>query len=328
MSLSRPERKAREGGYWVHVSRRAMACKFEITLPSELADHIDQATAALDTVGEIEDQLTIFRTSSELSRVNRDAHEGPVTVDADLFALLQSCQTLHQLTDGAFDITSTPLSRIWGFLRRQGRLPSPAEIDEARAQVGMQYVELDPQARSVRFARPGMSLNLGAIGKGYALDRVAAQLRRGGLFTALLTAGASSIVAVGNGPDGLGYKVGIRDPHAHDRRAGTLDLTDAALGVSGAGEQFFEVDAKRYGHIIDPRTGWPVEGRALVSVAAPSGALADALATAFFVGGRAVAQRYVESHTGVSAALMDMSLTHENRRAIVLGQELDWGFPT
>jgi thiamine biosynthesis lipoprotein len=305
-----------------------MACKFEITLPSELGDQIDQASAALDTVAEIEDQLTIFRASSELSRVNRDAGEAPVAVDADLFALLQTCQDLHRQTGGAFDITSTPLSKTWGFLRRQGRLPAPDEIEQARAAVGMEHVALDPQARSVRFLRPGMSLNLGAIGKGYALDRVAAQLRRAGVFTALLTAGASSIVALGTGPDGGGYKVGIRDPFAHDRRAGTVDLADAALGVSGSGEQFFEVDGKRYGHIIDPRTGWPVEGRALVSVAAPGGALADALATAFFVGGRATAERYIQSHPGVSAALTDTSLIHEKRRAIVLGEALDWGFPS
>jgi thiamine biosynthesis lipoprotein len=303
-----------------------MACKFEVTLPSELADHVDQAAAALDTVAEIEDQLTIFRASSELSRINRDAFDEPVVVDDELFALLTTCQTLHRDTDGAFDITSTPLSKIWGFLRRQGRLPSAEEIDQARARVGMQHLALDPAARSVRFLRPGMSLNLGAIGKGYALDRVAAQLRRAGVFTALLTAGASSIVALGTGPDGDGFKVGIRDPFAHKRRMGTVQLAETALGVSGAGEQFFEVEGRRYGHIIDPRTGWPVEGRALVSVAAPCGALADALATAFFVGGRTVAERYTDARAGVSAALTDTSLIEENRRAIVLGEALEWKF--
>jgi thiamine biosynthesis lipoprotein len=328
LSLSRPHTQAQAGGFWVHVSRRAMACKFEVTLPSELGDQVDQATAALDTVAEIEDQLTIFRSSSDLSRINRDAFDGPVVVDGDLFELLATCQTLHRETGGAFDITSTPLSKVWGFLKRQGRLPSDEELQEARARVGMQHLLLDPDARSVRFLRPGMALNLGAIGKGYALDRVAAQLRRGGVFTALLTAGASSIVALGSGPEGAGFKVGIRDPFEHKRRMGSVQLDDRALGVSGAGEQFFEVDGKRYGHIIDPRTGWPVEGRALVSVAAPSGALADALATAFFVGGRTVAERYVREHPGVSAALTDMSLIEKNRRAIVLGEALEWKLPT
>jgi FAD:protein FMN transferase len=301
-----------------------MACKFEITLPSELSEQLDQASAALDTVDEIEDALTIFRSSSEIARINRDAFEQPVTVEQDLFDLLWQCRSLHIETAGAFDITSTPLSRVWGFLKRQGRRPTDEEIAEARASVGMQHLALDPQTRSVRFLRPGMSLNLGAIGKGHALDRVSSQLRRGGVFTALLTGGASSIHALGSGPDGLGFKVGIRDPAAHDRRLGTVRLSDQALGVSGAGEQFFEENGKRYGHIIDPRSGWPVEGRALVAVVAPSAARADALATAFYVGGRDVTEAYLQRHPEVSAVLVDMSLTGINRRAIVLGEALEW----
>jgi thiamine biosynthesis lipoprotein len=324
LSLSRPHSPAPGGGFWLHVARRAMACKFEITLPSELSEQLDAATAALDTVDEIEDALTIFRSSSEIARINRDAFERPVTVDQPLFDLLWLCRTLHDETGGAFDITSTPLSRVWGFLKRQGRRPTDDELAEARASVGMQQVALDPQARTVRFLRPGMSLNLGAIGKGYALDRVCAQLRRAGVLTALLTGGASSIQALGSGPDERGFKVGIRDPAAHERRVGTLRLSSQALGVSGSGEQFFEENGKRYGHIIDPRSGWPVEGRALVAVAAPSAALADALATAFFVGGRAVTEAYLQRHPDVSALLIDMSLTGTNRRAIVLGEALEW----
>ncbi len=312
------------GGFWLHVSRRAMACTFEITLPSELSEQIEQATAALDTVDAIEDELTIFRTTSEIARINRNAFDQPVTVDQTLFDLLALCQSLHRETGGAFDITSTPLSKAWGFLKREGRRPTDDELAEARERVGMQHVALDPAARTVRFLRPGMGLNLGAIGKGHALDRVGAQLRRAGVPTALLTGGASSVMALGAGPDGGGFKVGIRDPAAHRRRLGTVMLADQSLGVSGAGEQFFELDGKRFGHIVDPRTGWPVEGQALVAVAAPGAALADALATAFFVGGRAVAEAYVREHSDVSAALVDMSLMRGNGRAIVLGEALEW----
>ena len=108
---------------------------------------------------------------------------------------------------------------------------------------------------------------------------------------------------------------------------GTLALADRALGVSGSGEQFFVAGGKTYGHIIDPRSGWPVEGHALVAVAAPNAALADALATAFYVGGRDVTERYVERHPDVSAALIDMSLSTGNERAIVLGDALEWELP-
>jgi thiamine biosynthesis lipoprotein len=311
-------------GYWLHLSRSAMACKFEITLPAELSGHLDAANAALDGIDALEAQLTIFRDSSELAAINRDAATTAVPVETQLFTLLSLCQTLHRETDGAFDITSTPLSRIWGFLRREGRLPTDDELASARAAVGMSHVELGPQVKTVRFGHPGVSLNLGGVGKGYALDRVAADLYQAGVDTALLSAGSSSLRAIGAGPDGGGYKVGLRDPFDHDRRHGTITLRDNALGVSGAGEQFFEVDGRRYGHIIDPRSGWPVEGRALVAVTAPTGTLADALATAFFVGGRELAERYIQRHPDVGVVLMDMPLPGRRPQTVVLGRNTQW----
>jgi thiamine biosynthesis lipoprotein len=311
-------------GYWLHLSRAAMACKFEITLPAELSHQLDAANAALDAIDALEDQLTIFRDTSELATINRDAAAGPVAVETQLFTLLQLCQTLHQQTEGAFDITSTPLSRVWGFLRRAGRLPTPDELISARALVGMDKVALGPKMKTVRFTQPGLSLNLGGIGKGYALDRVASDLYGAGVDTALLSAGASSLRALGAGPDGDGYRVGVRDPFDHKRRYGTITLRNNALGVSGAGEQFFECEGRRYGHIIDPRTGWPTEGRALVAVTAPSATLADALATAFFVGGRALAERYIQRHPDVGVVLLDMPLPGRRPEPIVLGRNTQW----
>jgi thiamine biosynthesis lipoprotein len=303
LSFPRSAPAATEDGYWLHLGRPAMACRFEVTLPSELQGHLDAAHAALDTIDRLEEQLTIFRDSSELSLVNREAAERAVPVEPRLHALLEQCRALHRATAGAFDITSTPLSRVWGFLRRQGRVPSADEIAQARALVGMEQVDLAGGA--VRFRQPGVALNLGSIGKGYALDRIGEELGAAGVSTALLTAGASSVLALGGGPDGRGYVVGLRDPADHDHRLGTVTLAGAALGVSGSGEQSFVVDGRRLGHIIDPRTGWPSQGRAYVAVVAPTAALADGLATAFFVGGRAVAERYVREHRDVSALLVE-----------------------
>jgi FAD:protein FMN transferase len=292
-------------GYWLHLGRPAMACRFEVTLPSELQRHLDAAQAALDAVDRLEEQLSIFRESSELSFINREAAGRAVPVEGRLLALLAQCQELYRATGGSFDITSTPLSRVWGFLRREGRVPPEDELAAARRQVGMEHVTIDATAGTVHLAAPGVALNLGSIGKGYALDRVAEDLGRAGVTTALLTAGASSVLALGPGPDGQGYLVGLRDPFDHARRLGTVRLHGAALGVSGIGEQSFTADGRRLGHILDPRTGRPVEGRAYVAVVAPTAALADALATAFFVGGTAVAERYVEDHADVSALVMD-----------------------
>ena len=327
LSLPRPQAPATKEGFWLHLARPAMACKFEITLPSELEEHLDAAHAALGGIEQLEEQLSIFRDSSEVSFINRAAFAGAVPVEERLFELLLQCQQIHAITGGAFDITSTPLSRVWGFLRRQGRLPTEDEIAEARVRVGMQHVQLDAEARTVRFAREGMSLNLGSIGKGYALDRVGAQMREGGVSTALLTAGASSVLALGDGPDGVGYVVGLRDPFAHDQRLGTVRLRGAALGVSGVGEQNFVVDGKRYGHILDARTGWPVVDRAYVAVVAPTAAEADALATACFVGGRRTAEAYVEDHEEVSVLIMDMPTeTNPVPRPHFIGRPSPWSF--
>jgi FAD:protein FMN transferase len=312
----------------VHLGRAAMACRFEITLASELEQHLDAAHAALDAVDRLEDQLSIFRDTSELSRINREAGHHPARVEERLLALLVQCQELHRATGGAFDITSTPLSRIWGFLRREGRIPDDEELAEARRQVGMEKVSIDREAGTVRLASPGVALNLGSIGKGYALDRVAEGLAQAGVATALLTSGASSVLALGAGPDGQGYLVGLRDPADHQQRLGTVRLGNAALGVSGVGEQFFSVGDRRLGHIIDPRTGWPVEGRTYAAVIAPTAALADALATAFFVGGRSVAEQYVKDHPQVSALVMDRAAEDDppgtTQRLTVTGSKSLW----
>jgi FAD:protein FMN transferase len=290
----RARAKAPAADYWIRVHRRAMACRFEVALSGEHAHHVDAARAALDEIDRIESVLTVFRETSPLVDVNRRAAREAVPVDEELFALLRSCAALHEATGGAFDITTTPLSRCWGFLRREGRLPAAAEIEQARAACGTAHLLLDERARTVRFDRAGVELNLGAIGKGYALRRVARQLRADGVTDALVSAGGSSVVAIG-GP----FHVTVRP-----RRAGTaisVWLEDAAIATSGAGEQFFEVDGRRFGHVLDPRTGWPAEGTLAAAVAAPDAEACDALSTAFLVGGAALAARHCDGRKSVLA---------------------------
>jgi FAD:protein FMN transferase len=153
----------------------------------------------------------------------------------------------------------------------------------------MRHVVLDATRRTVRFDRAGVELNLGAIGKGWALDRVAQTLRDHGVARALLSAGHSSIRAIGS--PAAGWPISLSSPRL-DRPFARLTLHDGALGTSGAGEQYFEVDGKRYGHVIDPRTGWPAQSALSVSVVCTEAAVADALSTAFFVGGLDLARRY------------------------------------
>ena len=293
--------------YWIRVHRRAMACRFEITLASQDAGCVPAARAALNEIDRLEDQLSVFREESAISHVNRRAASDragePVEIDEALFRLLGTCSEVHRATAGAFDITSTPLSRCWGFLQREGRLPPREAIEAARSRVGFDAVDLDQARRTVRFRRPGIELNLGAIGKGYALDCAARYLRASGSAHALLSAGRSSLLAIGGRDAGWFVEVvaARRGDDGGDRPLAHVWLRDAAIGTSGAGEQFVIADGTRYGHVIDPRTGWPAAGVLSASVIASSAALADALSTAFLIGGAELAERYCAEHPNVMA---------------------------
>lgn len=273
-----------------------MACQFDVILPETGAAALGPARDALNSLERIEEQLSVFRETSEISRINRTASQRSVVCDPDLMAFLAFCEDLSVATDGAFDITSTPLSRCWGFLRREGRLPSNAELETALSAVGMSKVQLDRRNHAIRFQTPALELNLGAVGKGYALDVLASDLRRAGVEDGLLCAGKSSVLAIGGE-----WAVDVRSPQIPDRPLAHLTMRQGALGTSGAGEQFVIVDGRRYGHIIDPRTGWPAVGVLSASVVAPEAARADALATAFFVGGLELARRYCSEHRDVVA---------------------------
>jgi FAD:protein FMN transferase len=289
-----------------------MACSFEVTLASEDAPDLPAARTALDGVDAIEDRLTIFRETSTIADINRRAAHEPVVINRALFDLLRECVDIHRATGGAFDITSTPLSRCWGFLRRNGRLPAQESIDAARMSVGLDAVVLNADSISVQFSRTGIELNLGAIGKGYALDRIAADVQASGVRHALLSAGQSSLLALGG--RGRGWSIELTSPVAEHVLA-RVWLRNAALGTSGAGEQFVEVAGVRYGHVIDPRSGWPASGVLSATVITSRAAPADALSTAFLVGGPALAREYCASHPDTLAIITPQ----EQHTPIVIG---------
>jgi thiamine biosynthesis lipoprotein len=293
-----------------------MACRFDVTLPLTARAGIRVARSALDQIDLLERQLTVFREDSEVSCINNHAARQPVRVEPALFELLMLSRRLHHQTGGAFDITSAPLSRCWGFLRRQGSIPGPAELEAARAKVGSEKLTFDEQARTVEFAREGVEINLGSIGKGYALDRITSVIGRG-VPTALLSAGASSIRAIGSGDrTGTGWIVGLRNPRDKRTRLGVLRVRDCAVSTSGDEEQFFEHEGKRYGHIIDPRSGVPADTVSGVTVVAETAAISDALATAFYVGGPELAERYCSEHPGTMAVMLERRAEHP----VVFGQ--------
>jgi thiamine biosynthesis lipoprotein len=271
--------------------------------------------AAHDALGEadrLDAAWSLFRDTSDLVALNREAAQSPVPVSADLFALLQRAADLWTATGGAFDITSTPLSRCWGFLSRAGQVPAASDLEAARALVGMDRLSLDAGARTVAFRSRGVEINLGAIGKGAAVDAIAARLARRGVRHALVSAAGSSVRAVG-GRDG-GFVVDLTSPLVDRPRLARLRLRSGALGTSGAGLQHVLHDGRRYGHVIDPRTGWPASGVISASVVAADAATADALSTAMLIGGPALAEAWCASHPDTLVIL-----TTDDRRTVRAG---------
>jgi thiamine biosynthesis lipoprotein len=282
-----------------------MGSFFEVRLPAAVPGAIDLASRALDLVDALEDQMTIYREDSELSRINATAHLGPVAVEPGLFALLERALGIGRETAGAYDVTSGALSLAWGFIRGPRRVPEPDVLADARARTGAALVQLDPAARTIRFARPGVVLNLGSIGKGHAIDRVAGAVRDHWWPTpALVHGGQSSLYALGSPPGTLGgrWEVAVHNPFDPHRPVGVLRLRNRGVGTSGAAFQRFEQGGRRYGHILDPRTGEPpAGGPASVTVVAPTAAEADALSTAFTLLGREAAASYCAGRPGLGA---------------------------
>ncbi len=191
--------------------------------------------------------------------------------------------------------------KAWGFFRGAGRYPSNEELARARAQTGWQRVKLDQRARSAFFLTRGIELDLGGIGKGYALDCVARVLRDAGVTAALINSGSSSIYAIGAPPGKAGWPVRVFDPLDRRRILSTILLKDQSLSTSGSYEKFFQLNGRTYCHIMDPRTGRPVEGMLQTSVIAPEATDSDALSTAVFVMGPERSARLLNNIAGTSA---------------------------
>ncbi len=285
-----------------------MGSSFEVRLPASTPGAVDLACRALDVIDGLEAQMTIYRDDSEVSRLNASAHLGPVVVEAGLFRLLQDAVNLSRETGGAYDVTSGALSEAWGFVKGPKRVPDPDVLADARDRTGWHHVIFDPDRRTVAFDRERIRINLGSIGKGYAIDRAVELLRAYWWPTSgLVHGGRSSLFALGSPPGQFGgrWEVTLRNPFQPDFPLGVFRLRNRALGTSGSAFQQFVVNGQVYGHIIDPRSGEPALGPASVTVLAPTAAAADALSTAFYLLGYGPTAEYVEAHPEIGAVIVE-----------------------
>lgn len=268
------------------ASRVSMACTYAIVAYGDDAQALPgMVEAALDEVDRLDRLMSHYKAGSALSRLNREASVRPVTLEPELFDVIAEALRYSRDFDGAFDITVGPLMKAWGFFRGDGRVPGDDELADLRRRIGFQHVVLDAHDRTISFDRPGLELDLGGIAKGYAVDRAAAVLKQHHAAAALVSAGGSTIFGMGAPPGQTAWEVGIEDPIDSRRIALTVSLKDRALSVSGSSEKFFEIGGVRYSHIMDPRTGRPVEGLLSVAVLTGTGTAGDALDNVFFVEG-------------------------------------------
>jgi thiamine biosynthesis lipoprotein len=311
-----------------------MATRFEIVLWGN--DPVSLRAAgeeALNEIERLENQLSLFRPTSEIAHLNAGASRKPVRVTPAVFELLQQAKRLTVETEGAFDITIAPLVRCWGFMQGAGHVPQPEDLAAARSKIGMQFVHLDPDEFSVRFEREGMMIDLGAIGKGYAIDRAVELLREAGVSSALMHGGTSTVYGLGHPPEADCWKIEIpnpgnqkalsftsslhnavemvsdkenpvAEPDSQSTPFATVPLRDASLSVSAVWGKYFQSGGTSFGHIIDPRTGEPTTNAVLSAVVLPSATESDALSTALLTLGPAGHDSITDLRTGIQTLVV------------------------
>jgi thiamine biosynthesis lipoprotein len=253
-----------------------------VTVGSRDRERLPELTAEVRRVfRRLESRLSTYQSDSEIAVLAREAGRRAVPVSIDTLQVLRLSKHYGELTGGAFDVTVAPLVRLWGFgVRAPDNPPESAVIESTRRNVGFRRIELEG---ATAFLPEGMSIDLGGIGKGYAVDEGCEALRRAGVQAAMVDLGGN-IRVLGQAGRHDTWTIGVRNPFDRERLLGKIGLPAGhAIATSGNYERFIEMGGRRYGHIIDPRTGYPVEGLAGVTVVCPDATMADALSTALFV---------------------------------------------
>lgn len=285
-------------------ARRLMWTNFEIVaFGPDRARLTEAAEAAFEEIDRLDRQMSNYSETSELTYINRNAARWEVIAEKELFDLLKLSFDYSRATGGAFDITIGPLMKAWGFFKGQGRLPQPEELASVMARVGYKHVQLNERARTIHFDREGVEMDLGGIAKGYAVDKAAEILRESGVTSAIITAGTSSIATIGAPPNKAAWRVEVSDPLDRSRPVTSIELKDQSLSTSGCNEKSFKVGGKTYCHIMDPRTGRPVEGILSATIITPRGVEAEALSKAVMVRGVEWAKEFLKKRPSTRAIL-------------------------
>lgn len=254
------------------------------------------AKAVYNELYKIESMCNIFNPLSEITKLNTSAADRPFVCSPELYELLLKCKKAHELTRGTFDITAKPLMDLWGFYTAKKQIPTQSEIAKTLEVVGLNKVKFDNKHRSVAFSVKGMSFDLGGVAKGAALDNAAAAAKAAGAKNFLLNLGGN-IACFGKNKNGKNFfLVGIRDPQNRNAVIKQLQISEAFCATSGNYERFNIINGKRYSHIMNPLTGYPVQNMYSATVVTAKGIDSDILSTACFILGRNFAAKLAEKN--------------------------------
>ena len=284
---------------------KLMGCRFDITvIASNEAEGNTYIDIAAKEISRVENLISEWDSTTQISEVNRYAGVKPVKVDKEVFDLIVRSIKISELTDGAFDVTWAAMNHIWKFDGSMKRLPTQDEIATAIAKIGYKNILLNEKDLTVYLKLKGMRLGFGGIGKGYSADKSAALLKSMGVAGGLISA-SGDITAWGKQPDGKPWMIGITNPFNKDKIFAWFPFEGNSIGTSGDYENFVEFNGVRYTHIIDPRTGWPVHGIASVTIFGPNAELSTALTKAIFVMGKDIGINVIKQLKGIEYVVVD-----------------------
>lgn len=263
------------------------------------------AEEVTEEIRKIDSRMSAHSKKSEIYQLNLRASKEPLKVSDEVFSLIKKSVYISEKTNGAFDITVKPLADVWNITSENPSLPSDEQISDALSKIGFRNIILDEKNKTVFFAREGMSLDLGAITKGYAADRAAEIFKKHNIKSALVDLGGN-IYAVGKKTDGSKWKIGIQAPFK--KRGEYFKLypaEDTSIVTSGAYERYFEINGKIYHHILDPKTGYPAQsGIQSATVVCKNSVLADALSTAVYVLGKEESKSLTDIFDGIHIIIL------------------------
>jgi len=297
-----------------HFSFPSMGTSCEFTIWTNKSNEVEGAVQkARELVDSIEVKLSTYQTESEINAMNSSAFMEDFKCSDVLWENLKLADYAYKVSNGGFDVTIGPLVKLWSIKKKRSELPEENEIKEALKLVGFDKLELNDKEKSVRFKVDGLRVDFGGLTKGWAVDKAAEMFLRNGFDKFIVNLGGN-LYCSPNTPEGkTSFKVGIKDPKKPDKLCAKVDLKSQAVATSGNYEQFIIIDEKRYTHIIDPRTGYPVSGVDAVTVISASATLSDILSTAIFVEGEGIIPKLHEKIQKLNVLFIDIQEDGQDR---------------